>query len=348
MKLYGLKLTQIIRYFYSRNQSVSQIANILNRLGVKYSIGTVKTQGSLYRRNLAKLDFTPTASQKEALDSLIDNPSAPPPEVKLVQNDDKEEEIETIIPDETETDLSKINHKTFKELLIFCKARVNVWLVGPAGSGKTTAAQRIADEMGLPFYFNGAIDSEYKLLGFIDAQGRVINKPFRKAFEHGGVYLFDEIDASLPGAVLAFNAALANGRCDFPDGEVIAHKDFICIAAANTFDGTGEFVGRLKQDAAFLDRFAQLVWGYDENLERRIAPSSSFTAEWVTLVQTCRANAKRHGLRVTISPRATIAGIKLLKEGLSQAATIKACIKKGMNDEQLKLVTENVRWIASK
>ena len=55
----------------------------------------------------------------------------------------------------------------------------NVALVGPAGSGKTTMAENIAQELGLDFYFTGALMHEYKLTGFIDAHGTVVRTPFR-------------------------------------------------------------------------------------------------------------------------------------------------------------------------
>jgi hypothetical protein len=145
-------------------------------------------------------------------------------------------------------------------------------IVGPAGSGKTTAAQKVAEMLGLPFYFTGAINSEYKLTGFIDAQGRIVNTAFRKAFVEGGVFLFDEMDGSLPAATLAFNAATANRVFDFPDGTHEAHPDFIALAACNTY-GNGasrQYVGRNQLDAATLDRYATLEWNYDEALEAAI------------------------------------------------------------------------------
>ena len=131
-------------------------------------------------------------------------------------------------------------------------------MVGPAGSGKTTAAHEAAKALGIPFYFTGAIDSAYKLTGFIDAQGRTVRTAFREAFEHGGVFLFDEMDSSMPAALLAFNAALANGHADFPDGIIKRHPDFRAIAACNTFGGGAnrQYVGRMQLDAASLDRFA--------------------------------------------------------------------------------------------
>jgi cobaltochelatase CobS len=77
----------------------------------------------------------------------------------------------------------------------------------------------------------------------------------------------------MPGALLAFNAALANGVAAFPDGSIKRHPETVIIAAANTwgFGGDANYIGRAKLDAAFLDRFVTLAWGYDEDLERTIA-----------------------------------------------------------------------------
>lgn len=346
MKIFGLNVTKLIRYFLFRNLTVNRIAQILTKTGLKFSVRTIYGQKSDFNRKMkGVLDFTPTQEQIDSLEKLIHDQTTEPIAIEMEPGDDDDKEIVG-----EETDLETILHKTFDDLLSFVQSQTNCWLVGPAGSGKTTAARMVAEKLGLQFYFNGAIDSEYKLLGFIDAQGRVISKPFRKAFEEGGVYLFDEVDASLPGAVLAFNAALANGYCDFPDGEVKAHENFRCIAAANTFDGTGEYVGRMKQDNAFLDRFAMLEWGYDEVLEAKIAAKrfgdSEQVKEWIGFVQKCRANAKKHGIKVVISPRATMHGLQLMIKGKMSKAKVIACtIKKGMGEDNFKKVTEGISWV---
>ena len=228
--------------------------------------------------------------------------------------------------------LEGLAHREFPNLLAMAQAQVNILMVGPAGSGKTTAAEMLSKALGLDFYFNGAIDTEYKLKGFIDAQGRLVQTSFRQAFEHGGVYLFDEVDASLPSATMAFNAALANGWCDFPDRRVIKHPDTVIIAAANTYMGgaTFEYVGRNKQDAAFADRFAVLEWDVDEALETALCRDKS----WCAHVQRVRARAKLKGLKVIISPRASFDGAKLLAQGLAWDFAERSCIRKGMTVEQ--------------
>ena len=246
-----------------------------------------------------------------------------------------------------------IMHHKFPLLAAAVAARVNVMLVGPAGSGKTTAVEKVAKALGLQFYATGAVSSEYKLTGFIDAQGRVVSTAFRKAFEFGGLFLFGETDASMPGALLAFNTALANDWMDFPDGVVKKHPDFRVVADANTF-GTGadrQYVGRNKLDAASLDRYAVIEWGYDEALEaslvgaqapkgcpvpQSIKPLSEGEAQaqainWLGRVQKIRKAVQDLKVLHVVSPRATINGSKLLAAGWSWADTEEAVIWKGLD-----------------
>lgn len=246
-----------------------------------------------------------------------------------------------------------IMHHRFPLLVSAVAARVNTMLVGPAGSGKTTAGLKVAEALKLPFEFTGAIDNAYKLAGFIDAQGRIVHTGFRRAFENGGVFLFDEMDGSMPGALLAFNAALANDMYDFPDGCVKRHPDFRAIAGANTY-GTGadrQYVGRNKLDAASLDRYAVLEWGYDEALEASfvgaqapkgapvppsISPLSEGEAQaqainWLGRVQKIRKAVNDLKVLHVVSPRATINGSKLLAAGWQWTDVEEAVIWKGLD-----------------
>jgi hypothetical protein len=243
-----------------------------------------------------------------------------------------------VTPEGQERDLG-VQHKAFPDLLRAMNARdhagnrLNLFLVGPAGSGKTQACENAAKALGMDFAFNGAIDTEYKLLGFTDAMGRVVSRPFRRIFEQGGVYLYDEVDGSMPAALLALNAALANGVCDFPDGPVRRHPDCIIVAAANTwgFGATSDYVGRNKLDAASRDRFTFLAWDTDEALERKLAPDT----DWCAYVQKCRAIAATKGLKVIISPRATFKGAALLAQGFTREQVAQMTMFAGLSTEQV-------------
>jgi cobaltochelatase CobS len=213
----------------------------------------------------------------------------------------------------------------------------NVWIAGPAGSGKTHAAKTFATVADLSFYYNGALSMPHELLGFIDAAGTYHRTPFRDAFEHGGVYLFDEVDGSDNSALLALNAALANGRASFPDAQVERHAECHIVATANTWGlgATADYVGRSKIDAAFLSRFpVRLAWDYDAALEVAISGNADFARR----VQAARERARAAGLKVLIDPRATMAGAALIAGGMTHDEAAALTYLANLSPEQRKLV----------
>lgn len=223
-------------------------------------------------------------------------------------------------------------HKQFPKLLKALIAGCNVWLAGPSGSGKTTAAMHVAKGLGCAFRYTGAVSDAYGLLGFKNAVGEYVRTPFRDAWEHGGVFLWDEIDASDPNALLAFNAALANNACAFPDATIPKNPALHIVAAANTWGhgATNEYVGRNKIDAAFLKRFAFLSWDYDEDLERNTCSNK----EWCATVQKVRKRVQEQKIRVLVTPRETYIGERLLAAGLTQSEVEEMTIRSGMTQEQ--------------
>jgi cobaltochelatase CobS len=203
----------------------------------------------------------------------------------------------------------------------------HIMMVGPAGSGKSLIAEDIAAEMKLPFYYNGPLQSEHKLTGYKDATGGYHATAFRKAFEHGGVYLFDEIDASSAQALVAFNTALANGLCDFPDRLVRQHANFVCLAAANTYGqgATTTYAGRERIDGATLDRFGMVEISYDNKLEYDRAQNDA----WVDRVIRIREIASEAYPRLIVSMRASIQGARMLRRGYDRDQVEKMFIWRG-------------------
>ena len=226
-----------------------------------------------------------------------------------------------------------LRHKVFADIMECLNVRENVYLVGGAGSGKTTVAAQAAEALGLPFYSTGAVGMPYQLLGFINASGEYVPTDLFKAYTQGGVFLKDEMDASSAQALLAFNAITANDQAAFPCGTVKRHKDFVVIAAANTF-GNGadaQYVGRAQLDAATLDRFAFIRMDYDEELELAMSPCQ----EWTRYVQAVRAKVTEHKMRYVISPRASIRGGKLILQGMDAKRVAELVVFKSMTDADL-------------
>jgi MoxR-like ATPase len=150
--------------------------------------------------------------------------------------------------------------------------------------------------------------------------------------------------------LVAFNSALANGICDFPDGPVRAHADFRAIAAANTF-GRGadrQYVGRNQLDAATLDRFAVVEFDYDAALEQRLAANAfrsagghdeAILSNWVRFVQRVREIVAQQKVRHVVSPRASIMGARFIAAGGGTESAANALIWKGLSADQRAAIT---------
>lgn len=236
-------------------------------------------------------------------------------------------------------------HRALPDVLRCVAAKDHPYLVGPAGSGKTTLAKQIAQTMKLGFFAENRVTSEFKLLGFINAQGKYVRTQFRDAYEKGGVFLFDEVDASDPDAMVALNSAIENGICPFPDKLVDMHKDFICIAAGNTY-GRGadrQYVGRNQLDASTLDRFCIIEVDYDEDLELKLAGNP----EWTRYVQKVRAACDAEKVRHIVSPRASIYGARLLAAGEQWDTVTERRIWKGLEPQQRSRVESRMRTQAA-
>lgn len=183
------------------------------------------------------------------------------------------------------------------------------YLKGPAGSGKSTAAGMAAEAFNLPFYHVGKVDSKYDLIGFVDAGGTYQGTSLYKAYSAGGVFLWDEVDASAPDALTAFLNLIEGTSYEFPCGKVDRHPDFRPLAAGNTsmLGADQQYTGRARQDGAFKDRFTEIEWGYDEDLETAL-----YGKEPAGIVQRLRRRADELKIRHIISPRATRRLAKLL------------------------------------
>ena len=211
-----------------------------------------------------------------------------------------------------------LKHKQLEQLINYASLRLSPLLVGMAGTGKTHAGEQTAAALGLDFYAMsvGAQTSKSDIIGYMAANGQYVTTHFRQAYENGGVFLMDEIDAGNANVLIQINAALSNGLCAFPDKMVKRHEDFVFIASANTY-GNGanrQYVGRNQLDAATLDRFAMIEWKIDDELESNLTTGLNGKA-WYMAVRAARDYVADKNIRALISPRATQKGSKLLHIG---------------------------------
>ena len=166
----------------------------------------------------------------------------------------------------------------------------NVFLVGMAGTGKTTLAETVA------YSFNGRSTDDQQAPPYITINCNQWTSPIElkggqtiegykeggliEAWRDGKILILDEmpkLDANTAGIL---NDALAKSAK--PDAIIFnglnepikKHPDFGCIASGNTFGrgSSGNYVGNQKQDASLLDRFSGSAYfiGFNETLERAL------------------------------------------------------------------------------
>ena len=245
-----------------------------------------------------------------------------------------------VVNGEAKKEMVGLFHKKFDEILNIVNKGVPLMLTGPAGAGKNHTLEQVAEALGLDFYFSNAITQEYKLTGFIDANGSYKETQFYKAYKDGGLFFLDEVDASCPECLIILNCAIANGYFDFPIGRVNAHQNFRVVCAGNTF-GTGAdmvYVGRNALDGATLDRFATIEFDYDEDIEKQLA----YDDELYNFIVSLRKAIKESSLRYIVSMRATINATKLLQIGMPKEEILKSVIIKNMQIDDLNTIIKKI------
>ena len=207
--------------------------------------------------------------------------------------------------------------KQFTKLIQLAQQRKNILMVGPSGCGKTHVAGMIAEALDLDYSAQScsAGISESIFAGWLLPLGKGGNfeyatSEFVRIYENGGVFLLDEFDNTDPNLAVFLNMAIAQDHFFLPqrfnNRKVVKHKDFVCIAAANTH-GHGAnslYSARTKLDAATKDRFraGTVVMDYDETVESAVVKS----AEVLKWGRSMRAIIKKHKLEKLMSTRVMI------------------------------------------
>ena len=236
-----------------------------------------------------------TADDAKAILDILNKRKAPVIDFDAIQemiNDRvsdalKNYKVEKIIKieklDGTVVKIDGASHDCLEDVILLAKARENILLVGPAGSGKTTLAGQVAKALDLPFAhisLSGGV-SETNLTGTllpIEAGGKFayVSVAFVDLYENGGVFLLDDLGGASADTMLCINSALANGamriehRIDNP--EVKRHADFVCIGATNVTHASASYTGQEAIDLSVLDRFVTgtVTMGYSEMLEEKL------------------------------------------------------------------------------
>lgn len=232
-----------------------------------------------------------------------------------------------------EEEMKNLEHYKTDDLLQTLRVTGIAYLVGPAGTGKSTLAMDAAVELyKVPkddFKFNEHFaqisfspdTTSAEMVGRCDINGVFHRSEVVRVFAEGGLILFDEIDNADASMLVKLNTAIANGTFATPEGLIRRHKDTVIVCTANTY-GTGPdamYVGRSRLDAATLDRFvcSTIEVDYDVKLEAKIAnilPKPK--REWVQgFVKRVRDGIKANRFRRICSTRFVVNAVRWLLNG---------------------------------
>jgi MoxR-like ATPase len=230
--------------------------------------------------------------------------------------------------------VEEIAHHNLHHLIKMVALKLNVALIGEAGSGKTFGAEQAANALGLrflPMSFHAKMTAT-DIKGYCDANGNYVPSILYDAFKNGGVLCLDEFDRSNTEVTVSLNNMLAGSAYMFPNNEIVRkHDDFRVIACQNTTGSGGSktYAAASRQDSSTLNRFVKIEWNIDETMERKVAGDNHATEK----VQAIRRKARELGVDIVISPRQSIHVNALMNAGYSLGEALNYAIYNCLADD---------------
>jgi hypothetical protein len=230
--------------------------------------------------------------------------------------------------------VEEIAHHNLHHLIKMVALKLNVALIGEAGSGKTFGAEQAANALGLrflPMSFHAKMTAT-DIKGYCDANGNYVPSILYDAFKNGGVLCLDEFDRSNTEVTVSLNNMLAGSAYMFPNNEIVRkHDDFRVIACQNTTGSGGSktYAAASRQDSSTLNRFVKIEWNIDETMERKVAGDTHATEK----VQAIRRKARELGVDIVISPRQSIHVNALMDAGYSLGEALNYAIYNCLADD---------------
>ena len=277
------------------------------------------------------------------------------------------------------TEVNEPVHKVLPDVIGILKSGCWCAAVGPTGSGKTLGGIQYIKLSGIKMFSVKQMSNmmaPHDLIGFIDAEGHYRKGAWTECiigreYNNDGIapigdptnvpamIIIDEMDNANANIIMLVKA-LAVGHIMMPYGLQKVNPSLGVMATMNTW-GTGanrEYVGRMAQDAALLNEFSFVEWGYDTDFERELLEQTfaSFTSTGDyelkhmhclhSMFISMRAKAEAQKIRCIISTRDIIKTAKILLNNTSWPIHKVLCqtVYKGMKDEEIKRIEAPEHW----
>lgn len=251
----------------------------------------------------------------------------------------------TVAGKTTTTEDNETYHQKFEEILNYVCNNENVYLYGPAGTGKNVICKQVANALKAAYFYNNTLYTKYDCIGYMDATGNFVKTVLYDFLKSDGSALmfFDELDNSMAEAVIPLNDLLADGKLTFANGETLyLTEDKHIIAAGNT-DGRGatdEYNGRYKMDESTRSRFLFINVNYCRKVEESIVKDSKYILDFVDEL---RKACKQTGIKLILGYREII---RLKKyENNKPENVLQAAVLKGLTADCINELKNNMTYL---
>lgn len=233
-------------------------------------------------------------------------------------------------------------HERFRRCMnVVNVAEMPLLMVGPAGSGKSYMAAKVAEACGCTkVYTRSKVAFDTDLIGYMDAHSHYCPTALYRAMKRadGGektAYFLDEIFAGDTSCLIVINDLLSDGCMTFPNGEEFSAENLVIIAADNTSGcgATNQFNTRNKADASFLNRFGSVHVDYDKEIEKTLAGEHKDILDFVYAV---RAAAEKAEIDIVCSYRTIKCMRKYAEAGIPAVEAVEEFVyqNKVTNDDK--------------
>ena len=250
----------------TNNNGIEQVANIL---------ATFEQNGYNKGYNAAQEEYS----------AKIDNLTAQVEELKNRPTTSGTVINITVNGETRQAQIKGIVNPKFARIMKYLANGENVYMWGPAGTGKNVTAKQCAEALDMPIFYNNTIYTKYDLCGYMDANGQYVPTTFYNFMKAPkGLYFMDEYDNSQSSALVCFNDVLEDKKYTFPNGETLYLDENHKIIAAGNTNGQGateEYNDRYVIDESNRSRFMFVPVTYDSAVEKSIVGNSTDILDFI-------------------------------------------------------------------
>lgn len=254
----------------------------------------------------------------------------------------------TVNGETRQAQIKGIVNPKFARIMKYLVNGENVYMWGPAGTGKNVTAEQCAEALDMPIFYMNTIYTKYDLCGYMDAQGNYVPTTFYN-FMHApkGLFFFDEYDNSQSAATVCFNNLLEKGEYTFPNGETLRLDENHKIIAAGNTNGQGateEYNDRYQMDESNRSRFMFVPVTYDPAVEKSIVGESNDILDFINDMRRVRDEI---GIKLILGYR-EIKRLKRYEDDDDPAELLDNMLIKGMEQDTINEIaarlTGSTKW----